>query len=109
LSDARLPFRTLVTGTSSWHDIAPCKESGIDVNYVMLRGTFLPAGVTAEQVEFYVDLFKQVRQTAEWRKFMEEGAFNTTFMTGSEFEKWAAKAEAMHRDWMRDAGFLAKD
>ena len=42
----------------------------------MLRGIFMPPGVTPEQVDFYVDLFKKVRETPEWKKFMEEGAFN---------------------------------
>ncbi len=75
----------------------------------MLRGAFMPPGVTAEQVAFYVDLFRRVRQTAEWRIFMEEGAFDTTFLTGIEFAKWAENAEAMHKERMRDAGFLAKE
>ncbi len=108
-SDARIALYATVAGTSSWHDIAPCKGAGVDFNYAMLRGTFLPAGVSAGQIAFYVDLFKQVRRTAEWQKFMEEGAFNPTFMTDPEFGKWAAQAEAMHRDWMREAGFLDQE
>ena len=34
------------------------------IDYVMLRGIFMPAGVTKEQVDYYVDLFKKVRETA---------------------------------------------
>ncbi len=105
----RMAYRVPVSGTSSWHDIALCREAGIDVNYVALRGTFLPAGVTAEQTAFYVELFRHVRQTAEWLKFMEEGAFSTNFLTGAEFAKWAEKAEAMHRDRMNEAGFLDRE
>ncbi len=106
--DTRMPYKTKVTDTMSWYDIPTCKEAGVSTDYVMLRGIFMPAGVSKEQVDFYVDLFKRVRETADWKKFMEDGAFNTTFMSGAEFAKWVEKAETTHRELMREAGFLAK-
>jgi len=72
----------------------------------MLRGIFMPAGVTQEQINFYVDLLKKVRETPEWKKFMEDGAFNTTFMTGKEYTSWVQKNETLHRDLMKEAGFI---
>ena len=106
--DTRMPYKSKVTETMSWHDIPTCKEAGVPTDYLMLRGIFMPAGVTKEQVDFYVDLFKKVRETPEWKKFMEDGAFNTTFMSGAEYAKWVEKAENTHRELMREAGFLAK-
>ena len=106
--DTRMPYKTKVTDTMSWNDIPTCIEAGVPTDYVMLRGIFMPAGVSKEQVDYYVDLFKRVRETADWKKFMEDGAFNTTFMSGPEFTKWLEKAEAAHRDLMKEAGFLAK-
>ena len=106
--DTRMPYKTKVTDTMSWYDIPTCKEAGVPTDYVMLRGIFMPAGVSKEQVDFYVDLFKKVRDTAEWKKFMEDGAFNTTFMSGAEYAKWVESAENTHRELMREAGFLAK-
>ena len=44
----------------------------------------------------------------EWKKFMEDGAFNQTFMTGPDYAKWVEKTEGTHRELMREAGFLAK-
>jgi hypothetical protein len=38
---------------------------------------------------------------------MEDGAFNQTFMAGKEYVDWVARAETIHRELMRDAGFLA--
>jgi putative tricarboxylic transport membrane protein len=104
----RMPYKTKVTATMSWNDIPSCKEAGVPVDYLMLRGIFMPAGVTKEQVDFYVDLFKKVRETPEWKKFMEDGAFNTTFMAGPEFVKWVEQAENTHKTLMKEAGFLAK-
>ena len=43
----------------SWSDIPTCKEQGVDIEYQMLRGMFLPGKVTADQTAFYVDLFKR--------------------------------------------------
>ena len=104
----RMPYKTKVTDTMSWNDIPSCKEAGVGVDYLMLRGIFMPPGVTKEQVDFYVNLFKKVRETAEWKKFTEDGAFNTTFMAGPEFAKWVGETEKVHVDLMREAGFLAK-
>ena len=108
MDDERMPYKTKVTDTMSWNDIPSCKQSGVDVDYLMLRGIFMPGGATKEQVDYYVDLFKRVRETADWKKFMEDGAFNTTFMSGAEYTKWVEKAEKTHHELMREAGFLAK-
>jgi tripartite-type tricarboxylate transporter receptor subunit TctC len=106
--DERMPYKAKVTDTMSWNDIPTCKESGVPTDYVMLRGIFMPGGVTKDQVDYYVDLFKKVRETPEWKKFMEDGAFNQTFMSGADYAKWVEKAETTHRELMREAGFLAK-
>ena len=106
--DARMPYKNKVTDTMSWNDIPTCKEAGVPTDYVMLRGIFMPGGVTKPQVDFYVNLFKQVRETPEWKDFMEKGAFNTTFMSGAEYTKWVEKTENVHRGLMSEAGFLAK-
>jgi putative tricarboxylic transport membrane protein len=106
--DTRMPYKGKVTETMSWNDIPTCKEVGVNIDYVMLRGIFMAPGVTPEQVQFYVDLFKKVRETPEWKEFMEKGAFNTAFMTGPEYAKWLEQAEQTHRQLMTEAGFLAK-
>jgi tripartite-type tricarboxylate transporter receptor subunit TctC len=87
-----MPYKSKVTDTMSWNDIPTCKEAGVPTDYVMLRGIFMPAGVSKEQVDFYVDLFKRVRDTPEWKKFMEDGAFNTTFMSGADYSKWVEES-----------------
>jgi len=106
--DERMPYKTKITETQSWYDVHTCKEAGISTEYVMLRGIFMSPGVSPEVVNFYVDLMTKVRATPEWKKFMEDGAFNQTFLTGKAFVDWVAKAEILHRDLMKEAGFLAK-
>lgn len=103
----RLPYKDKVAD-KAWSEIPTCKENGLDVEYLMLRGIFMAPGVTTEQTAYYVDLMKKIRATAEWKKFMDEGAFNQTFMEGAEFARWVANEEIRHRLLMQDAGFVAK-
>jgi len=106
--DERMPYKAKVTATQSWYDIPTCKEAGVPTDYVMLRGIFMPSGVTADQLAFYVDMMKKIRETPEWKDYMEKGAFNQTFMAGADFTKWLDGAEKAHRTLMTEAGFLAK-
>ena len=106
--DTRMNYKAKVTDTMSWNDIPTCQESGIPTDYQMLRGIFMPAGVTADQRAYYVELMKKIRATPDWIEFMEKGAFNQTFLSGADFEKWVAAAEATHLGLMKEAGFLAK-
>jgi tripartite-type tricarboxylate transporter receptor subunit TctC len=103
----RLAYTEKMTDTMAWSDIPTCKEAGIDVEYLMLRGIFMPPGVEQEQVDYYVELFQKVRETPEWQDFMGKGAFNTTFMAGDEFKEWVAKTADRHRELMTEAGFIA--
>jgi hypothetical protein len=54
-----------------------------------------------------MSICSKVRETPEWKKFMEDGAFNTTFMSSwAEYAKWVEGGNT-HRDLMKEAGFLA--
>jgi putative tricarboxylic transport membrane protein len=103
----RMPYKAKVTDTMSWADIPTCKEQGLDVEYLMLRGIFMPGGASDDQVKYYVDLLRKVQQTPEWKDLMERGAFNTTSLEGKEYADWVAREEARHVQLMKAAGFIA--
>ncbi len=103
-----LPYNEVIVDKLSWNSIPTCKSQGLNMEYLMLRGIFMAPGATPDQVNFYVDLFKKVRETPEWQKLMQDGAFNQSFMTGAEYVKWVTTEEQRHRDLMAEAGFLAK-
>ena len=105
--DERMPYKQKVTETMSWNDIPPCKQAGVDVDYLMLRGIFMAPGVTEDQKVYYVNLLKKVRETPEWKDFMEKGAFNTTALMGDDYRTWVGKEEVRHQQLMKEAGFLA--
>jgi putative tricarboxylic transport membrane protein len=104
----RMPYKTKVTADMSWYDIPTCKDSGLPVEYLMLRGIFMPPGVKQEQVDFYIALFKKIRETEDWKGFTEQAAFNQSFMTGADYVKWLSSAESQHEKLMGKAGFLAQ-
>ncbi len=106
--EKRMPYKTKVTDTQSWADIPVCKQSGLDVEYVMLRGIFMAGGVTPDQRNFYVDVLTKVRASPEWKDFMEKGAFNQTALIGDDYKTWVEQEEKRHLQLMQEAGFLAK-
>ena len=107
MDKAAMPYKAKLTTTQSWADIPTCASAGLPVDYLMLRGIFMPPGVTPDQVAFYVQLFAKMRALPEWKEFMDKGAFNTTSMTGAAFEEWLGKNEQLHRTLMKEAGFIA--
>ena len=102
----RMPYKEKVTDTMAWSDIPTCKESGLPIDYLMLRGIFMPGGVSEAQVKYYVELLKKVQQTPEWQQLMKNGAFNTTSLEGKEYADWVAKEEARHVALMKAAKFI---
>jgi len=106
--DVRMPYKEKVAGDVAWSDIPTCKEQGVNMSYLMLRGIFMPGDVPAEARDYYVGLLNKVRALPEWQEFMQRGAFNQTALAGDEYRKWVAAAEERHHELMKEAGFLAK-
>jgi putative tricarboxylic transport membrane protein len=103
----RLPYTDKLTATHSWADIPTCASAGLPVDYLMLRGLFMPPGVSQEQVKFYVNLVSRIQALPEWKDFMNKGAFKQTSISGKEYVDWLGKNEQAHRVLMKEAGFLA--
>ena len=105
--DKPMAYDEPIADGKAWKDISTCKSQGLDIEYLMLRGIFMAPKVTKDQIEYYVGLFKKVRETPEWQDFMKSGAFNTTFMTGPDYAQWVEGEEKRHETLMKEAGFLA--
>jgi putative tricarboxylic transport membrane protein len=106
--NAPMPYAKKITATQSWQDIPTCKSLGINVEYLMLRGIFMAPAVKPEQVAYFQNVFKKVRELPEWKEFMETGAFKDISLQGEAFADWLRKAEVEHARLMAEAGFLAK-
>jgi tripartite-type tricarboxylate transporter receptor subunit TctC len=73
----------------------------------MLRGMFMPGKVTPEQQAFYVDLFKKVTETPEWKEYLERNALVPDFRSGKDFVDFLTADEQKHKELMGKAGFIA--
>src|SRR5262247_4448819 len=104
----RISYKAKVTDTMSWNDIPTCKEEGLDVQYLMLRAMFLPGKMTPDQTAFYVDLFKKLTQTSEYKDYMEKQALKPIFLTGKEMVKFLEEDDKLNSSLMEEAGFVAK-
>src|SRR3989442_892633 len=103
----RIEYKSKVAGNMSWNDVPTCKEEGLDVQYLMLRAIFLPGKVTADQAAFYVDLFRKVTRTAEYKEYMEKQALKPIFLTGKDMLKFLEEDDALNKSLMTEAGFVA--
>src|SRR6187455_3103063 len=103
----RIQYKNKVTDKQSWNDIPTCKEQGLDVEYLMLRAMFLPGKVTPEQSAFYVELFRKVSQTAEYKDYMEKQALKPIFLTGKDMLKFLEEDDTLNKNLMTEAGFVA--
>src|SRR5690606_1267663 len=97
-AEQRMNFKDKVTADMAWSDIPTCKESGIDVQYQMLRGFFLPPKTTKEQSAFYADLLKKVTDTQDWKEYLAKQALKENYMTGQDFVKFLEKDETFHNE-----------
>jgi putative tricarboxylic transport membrane protein len=104
----RISYKTKVTNTQSWNDVPTCKEEGLDIQYLMLRAMFLPGKVAPDQTAFYIDLFKKVAQTAEYKDYMEKQALKPVFLTGPDMLKFLEEDDKLNASLMTEAGFVAK-
>jgi putative tricarboxylic transport membrane protein len=103
-----MPYPAKITKTMSWENIPACKSQGLDIHYLMLRGIMGAPDIPKEAVDYYIGVLKKVRETPEWKAYMEKGAFNQSWMTGEEFHNWLVNAANLHHELMQKAGFLAK-
>ena len=103
-----MPYPGKITSSQSWKDVPTCRSQGLDVEYLMLRGIFMPPKSTPAQVAFYQDLFSKVRALPEWKEFLEAGAFKDLSLSGAEYVDWLNKAEAEHTRLMTEAGLDRK-
>jgi tripartite-type tricarboxylate transporter receptor subunit TctC len=90
-----------------WDKIPTLKEaSGVDISYLMLRGIFAAPGISKDVQDGYIELFKKVTETDDFKKYISDNALKPAFLSGPEYVKWLEQAEALHKDLMQKGGML---
>ena len=107
-AEQKMAYAEKVADGQSWADIPTCASQGLNVSYQMLRGMFMPGKVSKEQQAFYVDLFKKVSETPEWKDYLARNALAADYRDGEAFVSFLKADEAKHEKLMTEAGFMAK-
>ncbi len=81
---------------------------GVDIQYLMLRGIFGAPGISKDAVEWHTDFLKKIYESAEFKKYVSDGALKPAFLTGPEYVKWVEENEKLHRDLMAKEGLIKK-
>jgi tripartite-type tricarboxylate transporter receptor subunit TctC len=90
-----------------WDKIPTLKEAtGTDISYLMIRGIFAAPKVSKEVQDGYVDLFRKVTQTEDFKKYLSDFALKPAFLSGPEFVKWLEEQDALHKDLMMKGGLI---
>ncbi|HEV8725921.1 MAG TPA: tripartite tricarboxylate transporter substrate binding protein [Candidatus Binatia bacterium] len=92
-----------------WKGVPTIKEAlGVDIQYLMLRGIFGAPGIAKDAVEWHIDFLKKIYESAEFKKYVSDGALKPAFLTGPEYVKWVEENEKLHRDLMVKEGLIKK-
>jgi len=105
-SDKPMAYTQKITADMAWSDIPTCVSQGVNVTYQMLRGMFMPGKVTPEQQAYYVELFRKVTETPDWKAYVERNALVPDFRSGDDFVAFLTTDEQKHKDLMGKAGFI---
>lgn len=100
-------FDTARISAGNWKDIPTVKEAlGVDIHYLMLRGIFGAPAMPKDALQWYSEFLKKVYDTADFKKYLSEGALKPAFVTGAEYTKWVEENDNLHRDLMKKGGLL---
>ncbi len=92
-----------------WDKIPTLKEAtGTDISYLMLRGIFGPPKMKKDVQDGYVELFKKVTESQEWKDYVSKYALKPAFLSGPDYVKWLGEKESLTKDLMSKGGMLKK-
>jgi putative tricarboxylic transport membrane protein len=83
----------------AYSGLATCKSQGIAIDdYYIMRAIMAPPGLSPQQQAFWVDVFKKVYESDEWKKFMTDNALNPDFRSGLDFRQFILQYQQLHQD-----------
>ena len=85
--------------TGVYTGLATCASQGIAIDdYFIMRAIVAAPGLTASQQAFWVDVFKRVYDSAEWKAFMDTNALQPDFRSGVDFRQFLTRYQQLHQD-----------
>jgi len=96
VSEQRLP---------KWADVPTLKEAGFDITPTpQIRGVVAPPNMPADAAAYWIDRFEKLRQTASWKKYVEQNELEDAFVPGDAFRKSMQETSRELREQFVKAG-----
>jgi tripartite-type tricarboxylate transporter receptor subunit TctC len=90
----------------AFKDLPTAKEQGLDISYANMRAVVAAPGISKEDQQWLIGLFKQVYDSPDWQEFLQKNALDAKFVSGDEFSKFLTDFEKLHKEMMDKAGWL---
>ncbi|HUQ17669.1 MAG TPA: hypothetical protein VM070_07770, partial [Candidatus Saccharimonadales bacterium] len=88
-------------------DLATCKSQGLPIDdYYIVRAVMGPPGLSAAQQKYWIDVFKGVYDSKEWKDFATQNALDLKFSSGDEFKKLVVDFTKLHTDIAQKNGWV---
>jgi putative tricarboxylic transport membrane protein len=79
--------------------VATCKSQGLAIDdYYIMRAIMAAPGLSAGQQAFWVDVFKKVYDSPDWKAFMTENNLIPDFRSGAAFQTLVSDYQKLHED-----------
>jgi len=84
---------------AAFTSLPTCKSQGIPIDdYFIMRAVMAPPGLSPGQQQFWIDVFKKVFDSDEWKKFMTDNALQPEFKSGIEFRQFILQYQQLHQE-----------
>ncbi|HKI99742.1 MAG TPA: tripartite tricarboxylate transporter substrate binding protein [bacterium] len=80
------------------------KELGHNLQYFMQRSVVGPPGMPKDVEAFYVNVFRKVNDSTEWKQYCEKHALDRAFLTGDALQQFFLAERDHHRKLLKEMG-----
>ena len=98
LADERLP--------GEFSDVPTAKEQGVDVTGANWRGFYMPADISDEAKQYWVDALDQLYASDEWQNVMKQNGLIPFDVQGDEFRQFVVDQIADIETLSREVGII---
>lgn len=82
-----------------YNGLATCANQGIPIDdYYIMRAIMAPPGLTPQQQAFWVEVFRKVSESAEWKAKIDEFFLTPDFRTGVDFRQFLSNYQQIHQN-----------
>jgi len=87
-------------------DVPTLKESGIDVVIGNWRGIIGAPGMSGEGRAMWLDRFKKLHESAQWKKAMADRQWTDAYLAGDDFAKFLGEEKVRQEQVLKDLGLI---